>query len=224
MASLETAVLGNHYARRGAGGAGVWAMARKIWILLTGTALLMAMSARPSHATDPAVVAIAGVSVPMLLWAIFEPEPQQRGPDLLTFKAGQFDVVDRKNTAVDFGMEYRSNLWLWKFKPFIGMDGTTDGGVYTYLGLRLDAYFAKRILLSVNVAPTLYIPGSDGKNLGSDGVLRSGVELGYVFDGGYQVGAYFNHMSHGKVMSSYNPGTEVAGATFSVPIDKIFKK
>jgi hypothetical protein len=199
-------------------------MTRKLLILLVGAAFVAVLPVRAPRAADPSVLAIAGVSVPMLLWALFEPEPQARGPDLLTFKGGMFDVVDGENTAADFGAEYRSNLWLWKFKPFIGVDGTSDGSVYTYLGVRLDAYFAKRILLSVNVAPTLYVPGNNGKDLGSNGVLRSGVELGYVFDGGYQVGAYFTHMSHGKVLGSYNPGTEVAGATFSVPIDKIFKK
>lgn len=199
-------------------------MARKLLVLLMGAALVAVLPARAPRAADPSVLAIAGVGIPMLAWSIFEPEPQTHGPDLLTFKSGMFDVVDGENTAVDFGAEYRSNLWLWKFKPFIGMDGTTDGSVYTYLGLRLDAYFAKRILLSVNVAPTLYVPGNNGKDLGSNGVLRSGVELGYVFDGGYQLGAYFTHMSHGKVMGSFNPGTETAGATFSVPIDKIFKK
>jgi hypothetical protein len=205
-------------------GARVGGMTRKLLIVLVGAALVAVLPARASRASDPAVLAIAGVGVPLFLWALFEPEPQQRGPDLLTFKSGMFDLVDQQNTAVDFGAEYRSNLWLWKFKPFIGMDGTTDGSVYTYLGLRLDAYFAKRILLSVNVAPTLYVPGNNGKNLGSNGVLRSSVELGYVFDGGYQMGAYFTHMSHAHFFSSYNPGTEVAGATFSVPIDKIFKK
>ena len=199
-------------------------MIRKFKALIMGSAFVVLLPAHASRAADPSVLAIAGVSVPMILWALFEPEPQTRGPDLLTVKAGMFDAVDPANPAADFGLEYRSNLWLWKFKPFIGIDGTTDGSVYTYLGLRLDAFFSKRILLSVNVAPTLYVPGPYGKDLGSNGVLRSSVELGYVFDGGYQMGAYFSHMSHGKVMSSYNPGTEVAGATFSVPIDKIFKK
>lgn len=199
-------------------------MTRKLLVLLMGAVFVAALPVRAVRAADPSVLAIAGVSIPMLFWALFEPEPQARGPDLLTFKTGMFDVVDQENTAVDFGAEYRSNLWLWKFKPFIGVDGTSDGSVYTYLGLRLDAYFAKRILLSVNLAPTLYVPGNNGKDLGSNGVLRSGVELGYVFDGGYQLGAYFTHMSHGKVLGSFNPGTETAGATFSVPIDKIFKK
>lgn len=199
-------------------------MTRKFLVLLMGIAFVTAAPARASRATDPSVLAIASVGVPMLVWALFEPEPQTRNPDLLTVKGGMFDAVEPENPAADFGLEYRSNLWLWKFKPFIGIDGTTDGSVYTYLGLRLDAYFSKRILLSFNVAPTLYVPGPNGKDLGSNGVLRSSVELGYVFDGGYQMGAYFSHMSHGKVMSNYNPGTEVAGATFSVPIDKIFKK
>lgn len=203
---------------------GSGAMARKLLILLMGAAFVAVLPARTPRASDPSALAIGGVAVPMLLWALFEPEPQARGPDLLTVKGGMFDVVDGENTAADFGLEYRSNLWLWKFKPFIGIDGTSDGSIYTYLGLRLDAYFSKRILLSVNTAPTLYVPGNDGKDLGSNGVLRSSVELAYIFDGGYQMGAYFTHMSHGKVFGSYNPGTEVAGATFSVPIDKIFKK
>lgn len=199
-------------------------MARKLLVLLVGATFVAILPVRTPRAADPSVLAIAGVGVPMFLWALFEPEPQTRGPDLLTVKGGMFDVVDGENMAADFGAEYRSNLWLWKFKPFIGMDGTSDGSVYTYLGLRLDAYFSKRILLSVNVAPTLYVPGNNGKDLGSNGVLRSGLELGYVFDGGYQMGVYFTHMSHGKVLGSFNPGTETAGATFSVPIDKIFKK
>lgn len=198
-------------------------MARKFLFLLLIAASLSAVPAKPGRASDPAVIGIAAASAPLLLWAIFEPEPKTRSPDLLTLKVGSFDVVDGDNRAVDFGAEYRSNLWVWKFKPFIGVDGTTDGSVYTYLGLRLDAYFFKRLLVSANLAPALYVPGSSGKDLGSNGVLRSGIEIAYIFDGGYQFGGYFTHMSHGEVFSSTNPGTEIAGVTFSVPIDKIFK-
>ena len=118
-------------------------------------------------------------------------------------------------------MEYRSDFFLWRFKPFVGVDGTSDGGAYAYAGLRGDAYFGRRLVISPNVAPAVYYAG-DGKNLGSAGVLRSGIDVSYRFDNESQLGVGFHHMSHGKVFSDLNPGTETVTVTYSVPMESLF--
>jgi hypothetical protein len=197
-------------------------MRRTLLVALLGLALAGGGPVSSSRA-DPAVQGIAIASAPLLLWALFEKEPTTRDPDLLTGVGGWFDGMDRENEAALFGLEYRSNLWLWKFKPFIGAMGTTDKGFYSYAGLRLDAYFFKRIMVSTNMAPTLYVRGN-GKDLGSMGVLRSGLEVAYRFDDLSQLGAGFHHMSHGKVFGNLNPGTETIEITYSIPLSKLFGK
>jgi hypothetical protein len=154
---------------------------------------------------------------------LFEDRPTTRDPDLLTITGGWFDVVQRTDSAALFGLEYRSNLWVWKAKPFVGTIGTSGGSVYGYAGLRLDAYILRRFIVSTSLAPTFYARGG-GKDLGSAAVLRSGIELGYRFDNSSQLGLAFHHMSHGKVFSDVNPGVETAEITYSIPLSKLFGK
>jgi lipid A 3-O-deacylase len=190
-------------------------------LLLVGAVLVaLGQPARPAKA-DPAVTGIAIASVPLLLWSLFEKEPTGRDPDLLSLNAGIFDIVDDEDRAVTFGMEYRSNLWLWKFKPIIGAAGTTDRSGYFYAGLRLDAYFGKRFVISPSLAPTLYHYGS-GKDLGSPAVLRSGLDFAYRFDNKSELGVGFHHMSHGKVFGNLNPGTETVHVFYAIPLSSLF--
>lgn len=197
-------------------------MRRIVASALLGMAIATTGPLEPSRA-DPAVTGIAIASAPLVLWALFEKEPTTRDPDLLTGVGGWFDAIDRENEAALFGLEYRSNLWLWKFKPFVGTMGTSDKGFYGYAGLRLDAYFFKRIMLSTSLAPTVYVRGN-GKDLGSTAVLRSGLEAAYRFDDQSQLGVGFHHMSHGKVFGNLNPGTETIELTYSIPLSKLFGK
>src|SRR5207302_347710 len=50
-------------------------------------------------------------------------------------------------------------------------------------------------------------------------VGRFGLDLEYRFDNGMRIGAGYQHISNGKVLQqTNNPGTEVIGVTFSLPI------
>ncbi|MFO0998370.1 MAG: acyloxyacyl hydrolase [Alphaproteobacteria bacterium] len=197
-------------------------MRKIVLAALLGGALGWSGWATPAHANKP-VTGIAVASAPIVLWALFEEQPTTRDPDLLTVTGGWFDVVQQTDNAALFGLEYRSNLWVWKAKPFVGTIGTSEGSFYAYAGLRLDAYILKRFIISTSLAPTFYARGG-GKDLGSAGVLRSGIEIGYRFDNQSQIGLAFHHMSHGKVFSNINPGVETAEITYSIPLSKLFGK
>jgi len=175
--------------------------------------------AAPARA-DPAVQGIVIASVPLLIWSMFADGDGDAQPDFLTLGGGQFDVIDDENQAGEFRVEYRSNLWLWKFKPFIGAAGTTDEGFYGYGGLRLDVYFGRRLVVAPSVAAVGYEEG-EGKDLGSSAVLRSGLDVAYRFDDDSQLGLAFHHMSHGEVFGEENPGTETLAVTYSIPLKNI---
>ncbi|MBT5414562.1 MAG: acyloxyacyl hydrolase [Rhodospirillaceae bacterium] len=190
-------------------------------ILAVAVILCGWLGAQSTSRAEPAVNGIIAGSVPILIWSLFADPPEHRNPDLVTLGGGFFDAVDDEDQAALFKMEYRSDFFLWRFKPFVGVDGTSDGGAYAYAGLRVDAYFGRRLVISPNVAPAVYYAG-DGKNLGSAGVLRSGIDVSYRFDNESQLGVGFHHMSHGKVFSDLNPGTETVTVTYSVPMESLF--
>lgn len=197
-------------------------MPRKLLAVLCGLFALTAVSARPAQA-DPAVTGITIASVPFLIWALFEDTPKTRDPDLLSANVGLYDAVDDELQAPTFGMEYRSNYFLWKFKPIAGVHGSTRGQAIAYAGLRLDAYFARRFVISPSLAPALYVKGN-GKDMGSSGVLRSGLDFSIRFDNRSELGVGFHHMSHGKVFGNKNPGTETIHLFYAMPLDKLFGK
>ncbi|NIU76313.1 MAG: acyloxyacyl hydrolase, partial [Gammaproteobacteria bacterium] len=72
-------------------------------------------------------------------------------PPYFTVGAGAFDFED-EDTAADFRLEYRSDLRLLIFKPFIGLSGTSDSAVFLYGGLGLDLYVAPRWVITPNAA------------------------------------------------------------------------
>jgi len=183
---------------------------------------LASATAAPSRA-DPAVQGITLVSVPFLIWALFADSPEGPQHDLFTFGVGWFDAIDKNDQAAEFRFEYRPGVFLWKFKPFLGLAGTSDSGFYAYGGLRIDAYSGRRIVVSPSFALVGYHQG-DGKDLGANGVARSGIDISWCFDNNAQLGLAFHHMSHGRVMGDLNPGTEMISLTYSIPFDTIFTR
>jgi hypothetical protein len=170
---------------------------------------------------DPAVQGIEFGAIPIVLWALFANAPEEPQQDYVTFGGGIFDAVDGIDRAGEFRFEFRPGLMLWKFKPFIGMAATSDAGFYAYGGLRIDAYFGRRIVASPSFALVGYHRG-DGKDLGSSGVARSGFDIAWRFDDDSQLGVAFHHMSHGEVFGHVNPGTEMVAVTYSIPLSRIF--
>lgn len=137
-------------------------------------------------------------------------------PDFLTFGAGYYDVLQTKHEAAEFRAEYRSDVKLWIFKPFVGLMGTTDSAFYGYGGFLVDVYFGRRWVLTPSLAAGYYEEG-DGRDLGHELEFRSSIELSYRFDNRTRLGLSFYHLSNANI-GDFNPGTEVLSIVYSIPL------
>ena len=138
-------------------------------------------------------------------------------PDFLTFGAGWFDWNRQKSPAVEFRLEYRSDQKVWIFKPLGGLMGTSDGAVYAYAGVGIDAFFGRRFVVTPRFAPGYYRKGS-GLELGHELEFRSQIEFAYRFDDRSRLGMSFYHLSNAG-LSDNNPGTEVLSLNYSIPFN-----
>jgi len=143
-------------------------------------------------------------------------------PAFLTAGAGWFDVIADDNRAVDFRLEYRHGEKLLLLKPWAGVEATSDGAVYGAVGVLLDIYFGRRIVLTPSFGAGLFEEGS-GKDLGHTVEFRSQVELAYRFDDRSRFGIAFGHISNAS-LGEDNPGTEVLNVYYSLPIGRLFGK
>lgn len=192
---------------------------RRLAILACATLVAFAAGLRVDARADPAVTGIVAASAALFGLSLFLDSPPNE-KHFLTAEGGRFDVLDKEDTANEFGLEFRPGWTLWKFRPLVGARGTTDETFYLYGGGRFDVYFGRRFVVSPSFSLVYYEKG-DGKDLGSKGVGRSGIDLQYRFDNDMRLGVAFHHMSHGKIMNDdFNPGTETLGVTFSVPLGR----
>jgi lipid A 3-O-deacylase len=137
-------------------------------------------------------------------------------PDFLTFAIGYYDLVQEHDKAVEFRAEYRSDLKIWIFKPFVGAMGTTDSAFYGYGGVLVDLFFGRRWVLTPSFAAGYYENG-DGRDLGYELEFRSSIELSYRFDDRSRLGLSFYHLSNASIGDT-NPGTEVLSVVYSIPL------
>lgn len=173
-----------------------------------------------ARAQDPAVVYIGGAAVaavvPEILFDLSQPDADQA-----FFKAssGHFDAVDDENEAVDLLVEYQPGLTWYRIKPLFGLAGNSDGTIYGWISAAHDVHLGDRVVINVNSGPALYVAGEGAKDLGSAGLLRSGVEIGYRFDDDARLTVSFHHMSHGKVLNAFNPGAETLAIGLTWPLN-----
>jgi lipid A 3-O-deacylase len=141
-------------------------------------------------------------------------------PGRIAVEVGGFDVVKNVQRAAALGGEYRFGrlLW-WELRPLIGIGVTSDRSVFGYGGVRIGTYWGERVVIAPSFAIGTYARG-EGKDLGSPPLVgRFGLDLEYRLDGGACIGAAYHHLSNGKALGqTNNPGTEVVGLTFSLPI------
>lgn len=168
-------------------------------------------------APPESVIGIAAAAASLFGLSLFLDGPKGDEQHYVSLEAGRFDVVAQKNEANEAGIEFRPGWTLWKFRPLMGIHATTDESFYAFLGGRFDVYFGRRFVVSPSFSFVGYHKG-DGKDLGAPGVARSGLDFQYRFDNDMRLGVGFFHMSQGKVLNDYNPGTETVQATFSVPL------
>ena len=143
-----------------------------------------------------------------------------RDPDLISLGAGWFDFNDDRD-AVDLRVEYRPGVeYFGLIKPWLGLEGTTDGAVYGAGGILIDFDLTERIVVTPSFGAGLYADG-DGKDLGNTVQFRSQIEVGYKFSSGARISAAVSHISNASLSDS-NEGTEVATVYYHLPVDKLF--
>jgi hypothetical protein len=138
-------------------------------------------------------------------------------PSFLAFGLGYYDVNKQNDTAADFRLEYRHGKKFWIFKPWIGVEGTSDGAFYGAAGILLDIYFGTRVVLTPSFGGGFYADGN-GKELGHEIEFRSQIEIAYRFDDRSRLGLAFSHISNASI-GDKNPGVEVLNLYYSLPLD-----
>jgi len=136
----------------------------------------------------------------------------------LAFSIGGFNLLDGNDVAVDLRAELRFAYKVVNlFHPFIGLETTSDGALYTLAGLLWDYQFCDRWFVTPSLGVGLYKDG-DGLDMGHTIQFRTQFEGGYEFDNGHRLSLSYSHVSNGGLGDS-NPGAEVIGLYYSLPID-----
>lgn len=142
------------------------------------------------------------------------------GPDEPAFvngAIGYFDVIDEASPAADFRLEYRHDEGLWIFKPWVGLEVTSDGAFYPVGGLLADILLGEHVVITPSLGIGGYFNDLGGKDLGSTFEVRTQLEIGYRFEDKSRLGLAASHISNGGI-SSHNPGTEVLTVYYSYPL------
>ena len=164
---------------------------------------------------------VAGLLAGLLgaLWAA--PAAAQGDPSFVTLSAGSYDFNRQKQPAVEYGMQYRSDLKLWIFQPMAGFMVNTNSSSMLYAGISLDIFFGNRIVLRPSFAPGWY-NRNRGEDLGYPLEFRSAVELSYRFDDRSRLGVELYHMSNAH-LGDKNPGEESINLVYSLPTTTLSK-
>ena len=138
-------------------------------------------------------------------------------PSFLTFGIGYYDINKQDNTAADFRLEYRHGEKFWIFKPWVGVEATSDGAFYGAAGILIDVFLGDRVVLTPSFGAGYYADGG-GKDLGHEIEFRSQIELGYRFDNRARLSLAFSHISNASI-GDENPGVEILNVYYSLPLE-----
>lgn len=171
---------------------------------------------RPAQA-KPAVWIIAGVTADSVgAGVIYDTLQADKNRHYLRAGIGAFDLVDDEDQAVEGRLECSPASSVYRFRPVIGAAATNDGSAIFYASIAHDFVLPyEHVYVWFETGPALCFDG-DGKDLGSNPVLRSGFEVGLRTEGGWRLGASSDHMSHGGIFGEENPGTEMIALNVSV--------
>ena len=140
-------------------------------------------------------------------------------PSYLVFGAGYFDVNGQDDEAVDFRLEYRHGEKFWIFKPWAGIEATSDGAFYGAVGVLVDFDIGERVVLTPSFGVGYYEAGN-GKDLGHEIEFRSQIELWYRLDNRARLGLAFSHISNAS-LGDENPGVEILNVYYALPLDSL---
>ncbi len=136
-------------------------------------------------------------------------------PAFINIGAGYYDIFDDDN-ATELRLEYRAETKYWIFKPFAGITATSDSAAFGYAGVLTDYYFDRRIVVTPSIAAGYYHNG-DGKDLGHEFEIKSGLEIAYRLNDRSRLGIHFHHISNAGFENT-KPGVEILGINYSVPL------
>ncbi len=144
---------------------------------------------------------------------------------LLSFGVGYFDALraikdDDADDAADFRLEYRHDEKLWIFKPWAGIEATSEGGIWGGGGVLVDIYFGNRVVLTPSFGVGAFTEG-DGLDLDSVIEFRSQIELAYRFNDRSRLAFAISHISNASIGDT-NPGVEIATVYYHLPLEKLF--
>jgi hypothetical protein len=177
-------------------------------------------TAMPARRPAPAACGVAALA---LLAAATAPLPAaaQDGVQLRgVVGGGLFSVLEEDDAAALGRAELRfENVvepapWL---VPFLGAEATSDGAFYGYGGVLFDIPLSERVYFAPNAAVGFFEEG-DGRDLGHAVEFRTGIEVGYTFDGGVGLGVAFHHISNAS-LDEDNPGVETLTLNVSFPLN-----
>lgn len=162
-------------------------------------------------------ILLAGAALSCMIMPAFAKEG-----DLLSFSLGYFDAFD-DDGALDMRLEYRPNsvVFIDNLKPWAGIELTSDSSVWLGGGLLYDWNFRDNWYLTPSVGAGLYAQGSSDKDLGSALEFRTQLEISYEFEDTSRMAFSVSHISNAG-LSDNNPGTEVFGVYWHVPLDSLF--
>jgi hypothetical protein len=164
---------------------------------------------------------LCGLVVSLGLCAALPEPARAEDPSFLALGLGYFDVNKRDDAAVDFRLEYRHGQKFWIFKPWIGVEATSDGAVYGAAGVLVDVFFGRRVVLTPSFGAGYFEQG-DGKELGHEIEFRSQIELAYRFDDRSRLGLAFSHISNASIGDD-NPGVEILNVYYSIPLEGLLE-
>ena len=151
------------------------------------------------------------------------------------FSVGYFDVkLDNSSTdeSTDFRYERRFDKSLFTigpdlydfftFKPFVGVEITSDKASYFLTGIYLDDNVGT--MLSGESSNFLFTPSfgvgvyenSDGKDLGNAIQFRTTLEFSYQLESKNRIGISFGHISNAN-LGATNPGVEIISLSYQIP-------
>ena len=139
-------------------------------------------------------------------------------PAFVSLGLGYYDINQRTDQAIDFRLEYRHGEKLWIFKPWVGIEGTSDGAVYGAAGILLDVFFGRRVVITGSFGAGYYAEGG-GTDLGHEIEFRSQIEIAYRFDDRSRLGLAFSHISNASIGDT-NPGVEILNVYYSIPLTR----
>lgn len=128
---------------------------------------------------------------------------------------GLFDVSDsQKDSAAVFDIGYIPDYnIIWEIRPLIGGFVNSKGAGYAHIGLSRSIFITDNFLARIQWGFGAYGEGNS-MSLGQTFEFREQLELGWQFDGGDMVSAYFWHLSNAGI-SDTNPGVNAAGVYYS---------